>query len=167
MIDPVQLAEKGARLSGELPISGMARLVGMCRDDSGSVRIDLEFKRDSSSGLRTMSGSISARVNVTCQRCLDNMALALSSTPRLLLLRPGERDDLLESGNALAVERPIALGTLVEDELLLALPMVPMHSIESCRVRATPDESTHRKIETGGKERANPFSVLATLKQNR
>jgi uncharacterized protein len=163
-IDPIQLADAGARLSGELPLKGLARLIEMCRDDDGSVRIDLQFERNPVDRRRTLRGAIDARVNATCQRCMENMTLTLSTKPRLILLRAGERDDLVESGSALVVERPITLGALVEDELLLAMPMVPTHPIESCRTRGALGEPAKPGAEPKEKNEANPFSVLARLK---
>jgi uncharacterized protein len=118
-IDPIQLADKGAHLSGELPLKGMSRLLDMCRDDDGSVSVDLHFERGSADGLR------------------------------------GEREDLLESGDALVVERAIALGELVEDELLLELPMVPMHAGSECPAGDSASGRTARR---------NPFAVLEKLK---
>jgi uncharacterized protein len=164
IIDPIQLAEKGARLSGELPVKGMARLAEMCRDAEGSVRIDLQFEHDPSDGLRTVNGTIDARINVTCQRCMEPMSLSLSTRPHLLLLRTGERDELMESGSALTVERPITLGSLVEDELLLSMPMVPMHPVESCHAHAARESPRQTEFESNANKDARPFSVLAALK---
>lgn len=164
-IDPIQLADQGARLNGELPVKGLARLAEMCRDDDGSVRIDLQFERDPSDGLRTMQGTIDATVSVTCQRCMEGMALVLSVEPRLLLSRSGERDDLAESGNAVILDGPVTLGTLVEDELLLAMPMVPMHPIDRCPARERVQSPAPAGAGSEEKKRANPFSVLGRLKR--
>ena len=164
LVDPIQLADNGAHLDGELPIKGLARLLEMCRNDGGSVLIDLHFARGPSHGLRIMHGTIAARVNVTCQRCMEGMMITLTAAPRLLLLRPGERDDLLESGNALVAERPVTLGMLIEDELLLVMPMVPMHPIDGCPGKEVVRQSEHQGSELNEHKRANPFSVLARLK---
>lgn len=167
IIDPIQLAEKGARLSGELPVKGMARLAEMCRDNEGSVRIDLQFAHNPIDGLRTLNGTIDARINVTCQRCMESMTLSLSIRPHLLLLRKGERDELMEGGNALAVERPISLGSLVEDELLLSMPMVPMHPIKSCHAQVARESPRQPESESNKKKHAKPFAVLAALKNSK
>lgn len=159
-IDPIQLADKGARLTGELPLKGMSRLVEMCLDDDGSVSIDLQFAHDSADGLRVMHGTISARVHLTCQRCMSRMPVELSSRPRVFLLRPGEREDLVEAGDAVVVGQPLTLGALVEDELLLELPMVPMHPRAHCPAGGTGAE----EAGSPGGARPNPFSVLQKLK---
>lgn len=167
LIDPIQLAEKGARLSGELPVKGMARLREMSRDDEGSVRIDLQFERNPADGLRTVHGTIDARINTTCQRCMESMTLSLSVRPRLLLLRVGEREELMESEDALVVEHPITLGSLIEDELLLSMPMVPMHPIEDCGVQEMRESLRQMEFEPNDKNQAKPFSALAALKKSK
>jgi len=166
IVDPIQLAEAGAGLSGELPLHGLARLVAMCRDDDGSVTIDLQFERNPIDGRRSIRGTIDARVNVVCQRCMESMTLVLSMRPRILVLNASERDELAEGGNALVVERPITLGTLIEDELLLSMPMVPMHAVENCGTERVPALRLNSKSGRAGKKQANPFAVLATLKRS-
>lgn len=158
IIDPIQLADKGARLEGELPVKGLARLAGMCADDAGAVRIDLRFERTPSDGLRVMHGSISACVYLTCQRCMERLALELNSEPRVLLLRPGEREDLLEAEEAMVVEQPLPLGTMIEEELLLEMPMVPMHPADRC-------PAGHLTSQESRAAPNNPFSVLEKLKR--
>jgi DUF177 domain-containing protein len=164
IIDPIQLAEKGARLSGELPVKGLSRLVEMCCNDAGSVRIDLQFEHDPTDDLRTLHGTIDAGINVTCQRCMESMALSLSVHPHLLLLRAGDRDEFLESGNALAIKRPVTLGSLIEDELLLSMPMVPMHPIDNCPAKESRELLRSQECAPNEKKRTKPFAALAALK---
>ena len=159
-VDPIQLADTGARLTGELPLKGMSRLVEACSDDVGSVRIDLQFERTRSDGLRTMSGTIAAQVHLTCQRCMAGMSFELEARPRLLLLRPGEHEDLLETGDAIVVEHPVPLSALVEEELLLQMPMVPLHPADRC-----PIETKSGAVQKKEEARSNPFAVLEKLKR--
>lgn len=161
MIDPIQLAEKGARLTGELPLSGMRRLVEMCADEQGSVSVDLQFERDLSDGLRLMRGRIDARIGLTCQRCMERLDVELTTEPRLVLLTPGEHEHLLEAGDALVIEQPLTLGELIEDELLLEVPMVPMHVSAECPAQRLVAVDKPAQMGT----RANPFSALGKLKQ--
>ena len=60
-------------------------------------------------------------------------------------------------------EDPLDLLALVEEELLLALPIVPLHDLEICQPPAGPDESEPSEDEV---TRSNPFSVLAQLKRD-
>jgi len=132
-IDPIQLAEKGAHLAGALALKGMPRLLQACLDDVGEIQVDLQFGRDEGGDVLELRGNIRAKVPVVCQRCLEPMTLELRTDTRLLLLRPGERvDALAQEAEALTTDRPVSLSELVEDELLLVMPMVPMHPLAVC-----------------------------------
>ena len=132
-IDPIQLAVKGARLAGTLSCKAMTRLTQACLDDRGEVSIDLRFSRDKSSDVSELRGTLRSTVRVVCQRCLEPMVLEFHADTRLLLLRPGERTGVLaEEAEALTVDPPVSLSELVEDELLLVMPMVPMHPLDAC-----------------------------------
>jgi uncharacterized protein len=160
-IDPVQLADQGAHLRGELLVRGMARLVAMCLSDEGTAHVDLKFERSQGDGVRTLRGTIDVRLRMTCQRCLMPFDLDVHSDPELLLLRPGERDDLADTGDVLVVEQPVALSDIVEDELLLVMPMIPMHDADQCPATTSVQVKTKIEKET----RQNPFSVLENLKR--
>lgn len=84
------------------------------------------------------------------------------------ILREGQSADGLPKGyDALEVgEEPLDLLALVEDELLLALPIVPAHDPEVCQHPAgfvVEDEPESSEVED---KRPNPFSVLAQLKRD-
>lgn len=161
IIDPIRLADTEARLEGELPLDGLRRLVEMCLDERGSVTVALQFERDPSSGLRVMHGRIGARAGLRCQRCMERVDVEIVSEPRLVLLKPGEREDLLEAGDAILIEKPMTLGALIEDELLLEVPMVPMHPADRCPVTLASGDPA-RPSEPPP---SSPFSVLKKLKR--
>ena len=155
VIDPLRLADEGARLCGELKLQGMPRLTGLCADAQGMASIDWQFER-SAQGLRQMHGSVRATVRVICQRCLQPFALTLGTDTRLVVLNPGETGaneaDVLEA-------KPWLLSELVENELLLAMPMIPMHAPGECQARV-PGSSD----KAGRSDRRHPFAVLGKLK---
>ena len=67
--------------------------------------------------------------------------------------------DVLELG-----EDPLDLHALIEEELLLALPIVPAHHPEECQQpEGLDDEAEPSEDEV---TRSNPFSVLAQLKRD-
>lgn len=161
-IDPIQLADSGAHLTGELPLAGLQRLIEVCSDAQGSVSVDLHFTRDPTGGLRALQGRITAHVGLTCQRCMQRFETELTSEPHLLLLRLGERDDLVEQSDALVIEQPMTLGDLVEVELLLEVPMVPMHPADLCPAQVVAAAPVVQRKEAG---ETSPFSVLEQLKR--
>lgn len=163
-IDLIQLAERGARLTGTLPLKSMPRLAQICDDGSGNVFVDLAFERGEGEEVLLMHGTLRVCLRVTCQRCLRGMDLELEASPWLILLRSSERQDMLEEEpDVLVADKPVSLSALVEDELLLALPMVPRHELSRCPARVHMAGETGidpSKTEDG---RTKPFSVLSKL----
>ena len=167
-IDPIQLAERGARLTGTLPLKSMPRLAQTCLDGSGDVFVDLSFERGEGEKVLLMRGTLRTSLRVTCQRCLEDMDLDVEASPWLMLMRPGSRRDRLDDEpDILVADKPVSLSALVEDELLLALPMVPTHELSEC-----PAKVYVRKEIGGGRQEAdgekkNPFAVLDRLKKTK
>ena len=150
-IDPIQLAERGARLTGTLPLKGMSRLAQNCLDDSGEVFIDLAFERGEGEKVLLMHGTLHVTLHVKCQRCLEAMDLALEASPWFILARSEKRQDMLGD----------------EPDVLVALPMVPMHELNQCPARdyvSAGTDSGSKQVEEEGK---SPFSVLSRLKKTR
>ncbi len=131
-IDPRYLAGREGRLCGHLSLARMDRLRASLCDEEGTVFIDVRFQRDEQ-GRESVVGEVTARLPVRCQRCLEAMELALA-TPLRLAFTDAEGETPPPDGYEAVplVGDTISLVDLVEDELMLALPMVPKH--EDCPV---------------------------------
>ncbi len=150
-VDVARLAARSARLQSVTPVSAMARLAALLVDAKGSVGSDLRF-----SDRQWIDGEASATVRVTCQRCLEPMSVALDARIRLAVdadedQLPDDREAVMSDNGDLS---PLAL---VEDELILALPIVPMHAEGECSVRLAENPAPA--------ERESPFAVLQQLKK--
>jgi len=158
-IDPIRLADEGARLSGALPGSKMSRLrdLSLPGSQSAAVVVDLQFER-TAQGMRLMHGSIRTQVEMACKRCLQPMAIEVVAQPFFVLLQPGEAES--EDGETLVVEAPLSLAELAEDELLLAMPMSPGHAEGQCEV-AFPVTAGKAPV---AEKRKNPFAELRGFK---
>jgi uncharacterized protein len=164
-INPIQLAEQGVRLSGRLPIKGMRRLAEMCLEDRSEVSIDLEFGRTAAEGTHEIQGLLSATVRATCQRCLEPMDLVLNAEVQLFLVRANGQEDLqMTETDFMVGDKPVSLSELVEDELLLRMPMIPMHDSQRCSVKQV---VSGRGPTSPPSVRPNPFSVLGKLKHRK
>lgn len=162
-IDPIQLAERGARLTGTLPLKSMPRLAQGSLKGSGDVNVDLAFEREEGQQVFVMHGTLRVTLRVTCQRCLEPMNLELEAAPWLVLTKSGERLQRQEGeADILVADKPLALSEVVEEELLLALPMVPLHAPDRCPVKVRAASVIPEQAARGGK---NPFSVLGKLKK--
>ena len=152
-IDPIQLAERGARLTGTLPLKNMPRLAQAALDGSGDVFVDISFERGEGEKIPRMHGTVRVRLRTRCQRCLGDMDLDLEAVPWLILQRPGTpRENLDDEPDILVADKPLSLSDLVEDELLLVLPMVPKHALDVCpakhRVKAAPKPSPFAALKS-------------------
>lgn len=159
-VDPIRLADEGIRLQGELAASGFARLAAVLPGGrlTEPVAVDLRFERGPH-GERLLRGTVSTVIEATCQRCLAPVRIALAAAPCAVLVRS---DDAAGAGGAaevLAVEGLCSLPDLVEDELLLAMPMFARHGEGEC---TAPGAVAPRRTVSG--ERPNPFGALHGLK---
>ena len=128
-----------------------------------AIAVDLMFGRDEE-GRRLLSASLDGQVSVACQRCLQDMELDLHCELSLLVLDTEEEvAKLPESREGVVMtEDGLDVVAMIEDELILSLPMIPMHDDPSCN-------GVLNQLKEGGsaasmESRPNPFAVLATLK---
>jgi uncharacterized protein len=122
-----------------------------------TVAVDLRFER-TAQGMRRLSGSIRTQVEMACKRCLQSLPVEVVAQPFFVLLLPGEAEP--QEHETLVVEAPLSLIELVEDELLLAMPMSPGHTEGECEL-AAPVATDRAPV---AEKRPNPFAELRGLK---
>ena len=172
-IEPFKWAEQGFSWSGTLPLSRLARIsreaVGSI--DNQLINIDCKLSMDAYHRIVWLDGSVEAKVPMECQRCLDTVELPLALDFHLALIddeslieRLDEDADFIVLGESEATTKgsydapaTADLLALIEDELLLLMPLSPKH--ESCVNKHQPTEE-----EIVEEKRDNPFDVLAALK---
>lgn len=157
--DPWRLAAQGRVLAGRAALGSLTRLAPSLAG-SGDADYSLAFHLDAERRA-VVTGRVTARLVVQCQRCLEPLAIAVDSTFELAFVRGlDEAARLPESCEpALAEDGWVRPLDLVEDELLLALPPVPLHEDGGCR--AQPASNRDGPAE---KDAKNPFAVLAALR---
>ena len=150
-------------LSREVPCAAFPRLVELVLDSGAALAIDVQVGR-SSSGVPLVTGRVRGTVEQQCQRCLEPVSGELDVEFRLAVVVPGNEELApadFEPWHADA--SGVTLGEMIEDELLLALPMVARHEVGECgdlaeRLKEAEDSETP--------ERDNPFAVLSQLKKD-
>ena len=160
-IDPWRLAKNTQTLHGKFSLSEMPRLLsGLELDNSGEGYFEWYFNVNKA-GRAYIEGHAEVEIQVVCQRCLQVMRVPLAAQTLLGLLSPRQNeDDLPEDWEPLVIDKiPMSLLDLLEDELILALPLVFRH--DECP--ANQHQNTEEAEAMPAKE--NPFAVLAQLKQ--
>jgi uncharacterized protein len=160
-VDPLRFAQTGRELEGEISPGSMQRLQKLLSSDAGTVRVRLVFDLDDAGNPR-VQGSISATLEMLCQRCMAPMPLSLETRVLLgIVTTEAQANALPDEYEPLVVDsEEISLTELVEDELLLALPLSAMHEQGQC----LNVDFTEHVISDEPQARENPFSVLASLK---
>lgn len=154
-VDPVAFAEKRGRLVGRLAIGDLDRLAPMVKNPEGHVDLDLQFGKQGR--LPLIEGRVAAQLVLECQCCLGPLEWNIDSKVRLGIVESVDAALLLpEDTEALIVEPDVEvlLADIVQDELLLAVPVIPQH--DDCHL---PGETP-----APAEARRNPFASLADLK---
>lgn len=159
-IDPLELAAKRGALRGRLALSLMKRLRGMLVDDQGYAELELAFGKEGR--VDAVRGHVEATLHLRCQNCLGMINWQVRSEVSLAIVTSLDEVDLLPETYEplLQGEERTALKDIVEEELLLAIPMIPKHA-DNCRGQGT---SLPCVDEPVGKHNENPFSLLAQSK---
>ena len=124
------------RFSGSLPIAQMPRLAAQLADKAGGLEVDLEAGKDRAGAL-WLSGEIKGELSLTCQRGLHPYAWTCGLVPRLrLVTSEAEEARVLKDCEPYLVQDDVLpIRELVEDEVLLALPIVPRCDDPACLER--------------------------------
>jgi len=151
-----------------IPLSRMSRLLTFCRSGEGDVAVELAFSRDRERRVRVVRGKVGVNIATTCERCLEPMNLILTSDIDLLIQEPGQ-ENLQDQDDVLIADDTTSVAELVENELILAMPMIPMHSLDQCAaakvaIKSGDQPPIAKKIEEPDGE-PSPFAELAELKR--
>jgi len=165
-VDPWRLADVGKRLEGDVSLGRFSRLAQLVLSSAGDAVYTLDFFRDRQKRA-CVKLHVSAAFDMQCQRCMQAMRVEVESHPHLVVVEGiEEAEQLPEELEPLMLEkgrlRPLEL---LEDEILLALPQVPMHAEGECAVKlaTAPMEEVEPKA---GEQEENPFAALAALKRH-
>ena len=161
VIEPIRFARAGRQLTGQFALNEMPRLSAQLYKDYGQVQFNIEFGHDEENEVYFITGWIKAVLNILCQRCLEGLELQVNNPLKLGLVSNRNEAELLPSDYEplMLVEDTVSLLDLIEDELLLALPIAALHDNKKC----------HASAETGKLsdiKKNKPFAELEKLKKN-
>ena len=163
ILDVRKAAARGVTVRGALVLSEMARLQAVLASSDGFVEAEITFAKDEE-GRSIATVSVRAEVEVICQRCLESMPMAVQSENRLAIVGDLELASQLPSRyEPWVVETEQGdLWALVEDELILGLPIISLHESEECNELLKDYQQPPSLPEEEAAE--NPFKVLEQLK---
>ena len=153
---PLVLAEHMERLDGQLELRNMSRLGEVVSCDSGTIDYHLQLGKDEL-GFSYIRGNYEVTIQLICQRCLNPFALQLCNEICIGLAVSEEQLDRLPEhyDPMLLTTDEVSLLALIEDEILLSIPMVPAHEKALCQAKDL--------LAGYAPEKANPFAVLKEM----
>lgn len=153
---PRRLAARREQLNASLKSALLPRFLDCVVSAAEAVKVDLAFSLDGN-GLCRVRGHLQTEVRQHCQRCLREVSLQVKADINLCIVKndeaarllPKDQDPFIMSGSQVSIEE------LVEDGLIMALPMVYKH--QDCRIDAS---SKAAQAETD-----RPFALLRVDKK--
>ncbi len=159
-VNPWRMAENQQTLAGSIPISQMSRLDELLYRDQGQVapKSDVLFTADfgvSMDKRSTIQLRVKAQLPLQCQRSMQSYLQVIEHEVELTLVDTRHQDNADDGTDVALVESSLlAIAEVVEDELILALPLIAVNP--DC-----PVVDYHSQDEDYTEpEKPNPFAAL-------
>ena len=156
-VDSLEFARSEKTLSGKFEIAALVRLHDRLASTDGAIEYELTGFTDNR-GKPSLHCRVRGSLSLICQRCMQPMAWQVELDSDLVLVTNeaelAEGEDDPEAPDVLLAQKDLNVQALVEDELLLGLPLAPRHPEGQCRPTGS---------QASGEE-VSPFAALAKLK---
>ncbi len=159
VVDSVAFARESGELRATVAVAALARLHDALFDQSGAIAYELAGRVDQE-GKPSLRLALGGELVLRCQRCLGSVRFRFDAVRNFVLVPAGQAlsdpADEAEDTEQLYAEPKLDVIALVEDEVILGLPMVAGHEEGACTAPLP-------KAEAGRWE--SPFNALADLKR--
>lgn len=153
-IKPWVLYRHRETLVGELPLSSMPNLRDSQNSSDALARAEMQVVQRDDDQI-VLVGTVSVALEFTCQRCLQPLQQTISADFELVLVKNAQQLSKVSSDDdAIVVEDSLELAPLLEQELILTLPMIAKH--DDCKM-------AYKNTDNGSAECRQPFSHLKDL----
>lgn len=158
-IDSLDFARNGMEMNAEVPFVELSRLADVLDDTQGVLRYGVKGGLDER-GDPFLDVGMEGLCHLRCQRCLQGMDHVIRHDARLMLRNEDELDALQdddEEFDSILADPNLDVLELLEEEILLSLPIAPRHESGACQAAVS---------ESVQQEERHPFAVLEKLKRN-
>jgi uncharacterized protein len=164
--DVRKLSDARAILDLDIPLAELPGIPVELISGGGPLHVEMQFGREQ--GFMLAQVALKGELQLVCQRCMGALKWRLDSQSPVLLIESETEADAApaQSETYLAAEGRLSIAALAAEELLLALPIVPLHergagcgegkSVPAASVPAATEQVT-----------ARPFADLRALLEQR
>lgn len=160
VINNIEFAQKALEIHDIIPLLQFSRLQELLVHTDGQLSCELRGGRDLSKAAY-LQVKVEGSVALSCQRCLQPFEHEIKVDTHFVLVRdesempaPEEEGD---DEDYLPIQAEMHVLDLIEDEVLLALPIAPKHQEGACN-----NDNNIEKYK-----QPNPFAKLALLKSKK
>jgi uncharacterized protein len=159
LIDLVDFAHHAGTHHGKIPVSEFERLRDYLAADGGELQYKVTGALDKD-GKPVLQISLQGELTLRCQRCLGELGHVLDLSTVLRLAQSENelsRLDEDEAVDCILATRETDVRALIEDEIILSLPISPRHNENDCSIAAL--------HATAVMTRDQPLAALSALKK--
>ena len=148
LIDPQAFATQSETLQGKVSLQDLDKRIWS--PDIADTATDIHY---------AITGGVDSSLKLNCQRCMQPTEFLLDEQVHIVLFHhEQDLDDAMiadEELEGMVLENELDIFTLLEDQILMALPISPKH--EQCG---------NNQLDKINQDKPNPFAVLAGLKKS-
>ena len=163
VVDADVCARAGSTIARHFSAADLPRLGEAGGREGSSIEANFQFAHFD--GRPAVSGELHGTAVLTCQRCMQPVPVAIDDSFQVLVVDEERSDE--PGGFEPVVAKPsrLDLRWLVEEQVLLALPLVPMHENDDCAENAVAADDIGAASEEPADEevRQQPFRNLRDL----
>lgn len=159
-IDSLEFARRSLEIRGTISLLDFPRL----KDELFSPDGELSYHLAGVLGTQGEPGlklHVHGKLNLICQRCLGALAYEVDTTTRFVIVPSEDRmpapEDERDDVDYMVADTHLGVHALIEDEVLLSLPLAPAHENANCNVA----------MSSVKEQKESPFKVLQGLKLNK
>lgn len=154
MADPWLMYRRNHELVGTLLLSQMPNLQGSQNREQSTATVRLAVKQRED-GQTVLVGNTDIELEFDCQRCLKPLVQTISAAFELVLVKfERQLSSVSDDDDAIVCEDSLELAPLIEQELILSLPMIAKHS--DC-------QAMYENTANDDVDRQHPFANLKDL----
>ena len=139
-INSLEFARNGRTISGEVQVVELPRLLDMLKDPQGILSYTVQGGVDKQ-GTHFLDIGVVGRCRLRCQRCLNGLDYPVQLDTRLMLRDQAVLDALddnvasaeEEEFDSILADTHLNVLDMLEEEILLSLPIAPKHEMGVCR----------------------------------